>query len=71
MSTNDFDNNAKTKLAGIAAGAQVNTIETVKVNGVALSPDKNKAIDVKTSRILVSNTEPTDLTENDIWMQEV
>lgn len=36
----------KTKLNGIATGAQVNTIETVKVNGSALTPDANKAVDV-------------------------
>lgn len=35
-----------TKLAGIAADAQVNVIETVKVNGVALVPDGSKAVDV-------------------------
>lgn len=35
----------KTKLSGIAAGAQVNVIETVKVNGTALTPS-GKAVDV-------------------------
>lgn len=35
-----------TKLAGIAAGAQVNVIETVKVNGTPLVPDGSKAVDV-------------------------
>lgn len=35
-----------TKLGGIAAGAQVNVIETVKVNGVVLTPDAAKAVDV-------------------------
>lgn len=35
-----------TKLGEIAAGAQVNVIETVKVNGVALTPDTTKAVDV-------------------------
>ena len=34
------------KLADIANGAQVNIIETVKVNGVALTPDATKAVDV-------------------------
>lgn len=37
----------KTKLAGIAEGAQVNVIETVKVNGVALTPDAQKAVNVE------------------------
>ena len=35
-----------TKLAGIEEGAEENVIETVKVNGVALTPDANKAVDV-------------------------
>lgn len=46
LSTNDFTTTEKNKLAGIAAGAQVNTIETVKVNGTALVPDANKAVDI-------------------------
>lgn len=35
-----------TKLGGIAVGAQVNVIETVKVNGTPLVPDGSKAVDV-------------------------
>ena len=31
---------------GVEEGAQVNVIETVKVNGTALTPDANKAVDV-------------------------
>ncbi len=45
LSTNDYTNDDKTKLDGIAAGAQVNVIESVKVNGVALGID-GKAVDV-------------------------
>lgn len=45
LSTNDYTNDEKTKLEGIAAGAQVNVIETVKVNGVVLTP-ADKAVDV-------------------------
>lgn len=45
LSTNDYTNDEKTKLEGIAAGAQVNVIETVKVNGVVLTPTA-KAVDV-------------------------
>ena len=37
----------KTKLGNIEAGAQVNVIETVKVNGVALTPDAQKAVNVE------------------------
>lgn len=46
LSTNDYTIEDKSKLAGIAAGAQENVIETVKVNGAALTPDANKAVDV-------------------------
>ena len=42
----------KTKLDGIATGAQANTIETVKVNSSALTPDNNKAIDIKVPTVL-------------------
>lgn len=46
LSTNDFTNALKTKLDGIEAGAEVNIIETVKVNGTALVPDANRAVNV-------------------------
>ena len=45
LSTNDYTTEEKTKLEGITSGAQVNVIETVKVNGVALTP-VDKAVDV-------------------------
>lgn len=45
LSSNDYTTDEKTKLEGIAAGAQVNVIESVKVNGVALAID-GKAVDV-------------------------
>lgn len=41
MSKEDFS-----KLAAIEADADVNIIESVKVNGAALTPDSNKAVDV-------------------------
>ena len=47
LSTEDYTTAEQTKLAGIAAGAQVNVIETVKVNGTALTPDANKAVNVE------------------------
>lgn len=37
---------AETKLTGIEPGAEVNTIETVQVNGTALVPDANRAVNV-------------------------
>ncbi len=36
----------KSRLDGIASGAQVNVIETIKRNGTALTPDENKAVDI-------------------------
>ena len=49
LSSNDFSNEYKNKLNGISSGAQVNTIETVKVNGTALTPDANKAVNIDIS----------------------
>lgn len=45
LSSNDYTNEEKTKLEGIAEGAQVNVIETVKVNGVAQTVT-GKAVDI-------------------------
>lgn len=42
---NNFTTTLKDKLSGIAANAQVNTIETIKVNGTALTPT-NKAVNI-------------------------
>lgn len=54
LSTNDYTTAEKNKLNGIASGAQVNVIESVKVNGTALTVT-SKAVDVtvptKTSQI--------------------
>ena len=43
---NNYTTAEKTKLSGITAGAEANVIESVKVNGTALTPDVNKAVDV-------------------------
>lgn len=45
LSENDYTTAEKEKLAAIAAGAQVNVIDTVKVNGTALTPS-NKAVNI-------------------------
>lgn len=44
-----FSNDEKTKLAGIATGAQVNKLESVKVDGTALTIDENKAVNIDLS----------------------
>ena len=45
LSTNDYTTTEKNKLSGISSGAQVNVIETVKVNGTALTPS-SKAVNI-------------------------
>lgn len=57
LSTNDFTNTLKNKLDGIAAGAQVNVIEGVNVNGTAVTPT-NKIVN------LTIPTKLTDLTND-------
>lgn len=46
---NNFSNTLKNKLDGIEAGAQVNIIEGVSVDGVELTPDANKVVDIDLS----------------------
>lgn len=48
LSTNDYTTAEKNKLSGIASGAQVNVIESVKVNGTALTPS-SKAVNINLS----------------------
>lgn len=48
LSSNDYTTAEKTKLAGVAEGAQVNVIETVKVDGTALTPS-SKAVNIDLS----------------------
>lgn len=55
LSTNDYTTEEKTKLAGLS-----NYDDTALVASV-----NEKA------RVIVSDTEPTDLTENDLWAQEI
>lgn len=53
LSTNDFTDDLMSKLEGIAAGAQVNVLEAVKVNGVALQiSDKAVNIPIATAQAL-------------------
>ena len=57
-----------TKLGGIAAGAQVNVIETVKVNGTALTPqDKAVNIPVPTLDDAVTRTSANGVKSGGIW----
>ena len=49
LSTEDFTTALKTKLEGIEADADVNKIESVKVDGTALTIDANKAVNIDLS----------------------
>ena len=49
LSTEDFTTALKTKLEGIEAEADVNVIESGKVDGTALTPDANKAVNIDLS----------------------
>lgn len=46
LSTEDFTTELKTKLTGIAEGAQVNKIEGIKVNGAAVDIGADKTVDI-------------------------
>ena len=59
LSTNDYTSEEKTKLSGIASGAQANVIESVKVNGTALSITSkavNVTVPTKTSQLQNDST---------------
>lgn len=55
LSTNDYTNAEKTKLTGIATGAEVNKIDAVKVNGTALGIT-NKAVNIDLSNYATKST---------------
>ena len=59
LSTNDFTDADATKLAGIQAGAQVNAIEGVQLNGTDLTPDANKKVNVTVPTALSQLSEDT------------
>lgn len=59
LSTNDYTSGEKTKLSGIASGAQANVIESVKVNGTALSVTSkavNVTVPTRTSQLTNDST---------------
>ena len=47
LSSEDFTSEEKTKLQGIADEAQVNTIETITLNGTNVEPDGEKNVEIK------------------------
>ena len=55
LSTNDYTTDEKTKLTGIATGAEVNKIDAVKVNGTALGIT-DKAVNIDLSNYATKST---------------
>lgn len=55
LSTNDYTTAEKTKLTGIATGAEVNKIDAVKVNGIALGIT-DKAVNIDLSNYATKST---------------
>lgn len=66
LSSNDYTTTEKTKLSGVEAGAQVNVIETVKVNGTAQAVSE-KAINIDLS----AYAKKSDLTSAVKWQGTV
>jgi len=60
LSTNDYTASEKTKLAGIETGAEVNIIESIKVNGVAAT------VSNKAATVTVSIPDVSAMTESEI-----
>ena len=59
LSDNNYTNAEKDKLTGIASGAQVNVIETVKVNNTALTPS-SKAVNITVPTTIAQLTDSGD-----------
>lgn len=56
LSTNDYTTAEKTKLTGIAEGAEVNVIDSISVNGTAITPSgKGVNISVPTNNNQLTN----------------
>ena len=60
LSTEDYTTAEKNKLADIEAGAEVNIIETVKVNNTSLTPDANRAVNVSVPTAVSQLTNDSD-----------
>lgn len=60
LSTNDYTTNEKTKLAGIASGAQVNVLEGIQKNGATITPvNKIANITINKSDVGLDNVDNT------------
>lgn len=70
LSANDFTDTLKDKLDGIEDGAEVNDIDTVKVNGTALTPDANKAVNILLNMTKLSDVDLTNLADENILIYD-
>ena len=66
LSTEDYTTLEKTKLNGIENGAQVNVVETVKVNNTALTPDQNKAVNITVPTVTSDLTNDSGFIDNTV-----
>lgn len=69
LSANDFTTELMTKLNGIAEGAQVNKIESIKVNGTAQAIAADKSVDISVPIIYAQENQPAGLKAGDMWFQ--
>lgn len=66
LSTNDYTTNEKNKLSGIEAGAEVNVIESITINGTtATISDKNASVNIQAGAIDVIKVNGTTQTITD------
>lgn len=70
LSTNDYTNEDKSKLAGIAAGAQVNVLEGVQVNGEDVSIDGSKKANITVPTGALASKDQVSETDLDSALQE-
>lgn len=70
LSTNDFTDALKNKLDGIEDNAEENDIDVVKVNGTALTPDANKAVDILLNMTKLSDVDLTGLADEMILIYD-
>lgn len=64
LSTNDFTDALKTKLDGIATGAEVNTIVGIQKNGTDLTPDSNRKVNISVPTKTSDINNDSDFTTN-------
>lgn len=71
LSTNDFTNELKAKLEGLQNLTSISAENVTETENKKFVTSAEKEKIAKSGRTIVSATEPTDLTENDVWAQEI